>query len=114
MAGDVCSKCGAAVMLVITAGSLIRKLDPEPRPGGNHIITQIDGKMRATVLTGAEMPAQQEAFKVHVCEQVDRPGPPCTVCRRPMHRELATTLRWTTHPGCDASDHIEELRRRVR
>lgn len=81
---EVCPRCGAEVRLVLTVGQLVRKLDPRPRPDGNHIIVTLDdGRVRAQVLTGDEMPAQQEAFKAHECGIKERPGPLCATCHLP-------------------------------
>jgi hypothetical protein len=109
---DVCRGCGAEVLRHITIGAKIRDLEPGARPDGNTIIVEHEGRIRARVLSGDEMPAQQEAFKAHQCPPKERPGPPCAACLLPMHRELAISERWTTHPACDPEHHIERLRRR--
>jgi hypothetical protein len=112
MAGDVCSKCGAEVRRVITIGTIVRDLDPSPRPDGNHIIiTRDNGSIRAQVLTGPEMPYEGDAYRKHECPAKPRPGPPCARCTLPMDRELALLERWTDHPCCDSAHHIERLRR---
>lgn len=111
---DVCSSCGARVKRVITIGAAIRDLEPEPRPDGNTIIVDHEGRIRARVLTGDEMPAQQEAFKAHQCPPKPRPGPPCARCTLPMNRELALAEGWVDHPACDGNYHIELLRLRRR
>lgn len=103
MAGqDVCSACHAPVRRVITEGAKIRDLEPTPREDGNHIVVvRGDGTVRTRVLTGTEMPAQQEAFKAHQCPPKEPPGPACAACLLPMNAELTRLERWSFHPCCD-------------
>jgi hypothetical protein len=110
---DHCPRCGALVWWRLSVlGSRLR-LDATPDPTGNVIIIGTpDGKVRADVLTGDRMPAQQEAWKQHACPKA-KPGPPCAVCRRPMNpADLFRALRWTTHPGigCDSEYQAEVAR----
>jgi hypothetical protein len=119
MGGDACSGCGAAVRRVITLGAIIRDLEPEPRPTGNHIIVTNDqGEVRAKVLTGPEMPAQQAAYRIHACPPKPAPmppGPACAACGLPMHAELAASQQWRTHPSCvDPDDAKREALQQIR
>jgi hypothetical protein len=118
MAGDVCSLCGAEVTRVITLGAKIRDLEPKPRPTGNHIlVTNSQGEVRAKVLTGPEMPAQQDAYVIHTCppKPVVATGPKCVACGLPMHAELAASQGWRTHPSCvDPDDAKREALQQIR
>ena len=118
MAGDVCSLCGAEVRRVITLGAIIRDLEPEPRPAGNHIIVTNDqGEIRAKVLTGPELPAEQDAYVIHKCppKPVAATGPACAACGLPMHAELAASQGWRTHPSCvDPEDAKREALQQIR
>lgn len=108
---DHCPRCGALVWWRLSVlGSRLR-LDATPDPAGNVIIIEAgDGKVRADVLGGDRMPAQQEAWKQHACPKAE-PGPRCAVCRRPMNPgDLARALKWVTHPGCDSEYQAEVAR----
>lgn len=111
---DVCPRCGAPVYWRLSVLGTRLRLDATPDPTGNVIIIETgDGKIRADVLTGERMPAQQEAWKQHACPRSTKPGPPCAVCRRPMTpADLFRLLRWTTHPGigCDSEYQAEVAR----
>ncbi len=103
MAGDVCRVCGAEVRTMITIGGKLRDLEPEPAADGNHIVVEHEGRIRARVLGGHEMPAQQEAYTIHKCPPTPYrmpPGPRCAACGLPMHAELAASQGWRTHPSC--------------
>jgi len=41
---------------------------------------------------------------------MDETAPRCQVCHRPMSRELARTLGWKDHPGCD-QEYTDQVRR---
>lgn len=118
MSADVCSTCGAAVRRVITLGAIIRDLEPGPRPTGNHIlVTNGQGELRAKVLGGDEMPAQQEAYVIHKCppKPVVATGPKCAACLFPMDAELAALEKWRTHPSCvDPEDARREALQQIR
>jgi len=110
---EKCPLCQAPVWWRMSVTGRRLRLDAAPDPSGNVIVIESDGRIRAQVLTGPEMPAQQEAWRQHACTTPERPGPPCAVCRRPMNRRLAELLRWTTHPGCDGEYHAEAARIRA-
>jgi hypothetical protein len=104
MAEDTCTTCRAEVKPVITERGQLRNLDPTPTEAGNHMMITTDaGYVRARVLTGGtEQPAGDvDRYRVHRCPPPPPPGPACGCCGLPMHRELATALRWDTHPACD-------------
>ena len=60
-----CSGCGATIRWVLTIGGARLPLDPDPHPDGNVVPVEVDGKRRAKVLTGPEMPAQETAWRAH-------------------------------------------------
>lgn len=105
-----CLGCGAGLRTVMTVGGRRRELETTPHPDGNHIMRLVPvvggGRgWRARVLTGAELPAQQAAHRMHHCPGVKQPkGPLCIVCHQPMTRDIALQLGWTTHPGCDLDE----------
>jgi hypothetical protein len=108
---DRCPKCEAATYFRLSVEGTRLRLDAEPNPNGTVIILDLDGKVRAKCLTGSELPAQQEAWTMHVCARRDgRPDPNCVVCRRPMPRDIAERLGWTDHPGCDREYKAEVVR----
>jgi hypothetical protein len=108
---EKCPLCHALVCWRLSITGRRLRLDVDPDPSGNVIVIETnDGKIRAQVLTGDQMPAQQEAWRQHTCATRERPGPPCSVCRLPMHRELARRLRWTTHPACEP-EFLQQLAR---
>jgi hypothetical protein len=98
---DVCSGCGQPVKTVITEGGKVRDLNPEPNPNGNHTMITVDGRVRAHVATGEELPLTETAYKVHQCPPKPAPGTPCTVCGHPMNRELNDREPNTMHPCCE-------------
>lgn len=107
---DLCPKCGAVTFWRLSVEGTRLRLDTVPDPGGNVVLTQVDGKDRARVLTGAEMPAQQEAFTQHKCTKPSRP-PRCQVCGRAMlPAEFFRRTGRTVHPGCDPSHGAETAR----
>lgn len=89
-----CSGCGAPVRWVLTVGGRRMPLDPDPHPDGNVVRVTIDGGLvRAKVLTGAEMPAQDVAWRAHWTTCPASEGfrrrktattPRCVACRRPL------------------------------
>lgn len=99
---STCPRCRAHGHWRLSISNRRLFLDADPDPTGNVVVVELgDGRVRAKVLTGAEMPAQQQAFRQHACPRAERPGPPCSVCRLPMDRDLAYAERWTSHPCCD-------------
>lgn len=112
---EKCPKCGAPTWFRLTVEGSRKRLDAAPDPSGNVIILTLpDGTVRARCLTGRELPAQQEAFHLHVCNRrTGAPDPNCVVCTRPMPREIAERLGWTDHPACDREYHAEMVRIRI-
>ena len=113
--------CGATVRWVLTVNHRRLDLDVDPTPHGNVIIRDLgDGRIRAEVLTGDRMPAQQQAWRMHKCPpKQERPGPRCAGCHLPMQREIAIAEGWTHHPSCEpgfqlrlAQDRLKERKQR--
>jgi hypothetical protein len=113
-----CTACPTRVRWYISMRGKVIALDAQPHPDGNIIIiTTSDDRIRAHVLTGLELPAQQAAYRRHKCPPAPaRPGPPCTTCHRPTNRRLFELLRWTDHPACDPehTTWVAEQKRRTR
>lgn len=107
-AEEKCPLCGAPVWWRVSVLGTRLRLDVDPDPSGSVIVIETpDGKVRAKVLTGPEMPAQQEAFRQHRCPPTSEPSKPCRCCRRPMRPVwLFQLLRWDHHPGCDPEDWL--------
>ena len=57
--------CEARVRHVLTEGGLRIALDPTPDPHGTVVRVVTDGKVRARILTGTELPAQTTAWRQH-------------------------------------------------
>lgn len=114
--------CTARIRWVITLAGARMPLEPQPDPDGNVIAVRLeDGSIRARVLTGAELPAQQTAWMPHWRNCPDSPeyrrrktrtGPKCKACGGPMDPDLARTERWTTHPSCDPAGVVPTRERR--
>lgn len=104
----VCTGCSAPIRWVLTVGGKRMPLDPDPHPDGNVIRVEHDGLIRARVLTGDELPAQEPAWRAHwvTCpasaDFKRRKGattPRCVECRQPLDPVLARLGdRW--HPCC--------------
>ena len=62
---DSCTLCGASIRWVTTVGDRRMPLDLEPAEDGNVVPVVVDGKQRARVLTGPELPAQEPAWRSH-------------------------------------------------
>lgn len=103
--------CGRLIRWVLTEGQKRIPLDPDPTSDGNVVLVHLpDGRIRARVLAGHQLPAQQTAYRPHwaTCPasthfkaRKARTTPLCVACRGPMDPELARLERWTTHPCCD-------------
>lgn len=97
-----CPRCGAELYWRLSENNRRLALDAKPDRTGNVIVIDLpDGRVRAKVLSGLEMPAQQEAFRQHACPKPERPGPRCAVCLLRMDHDLAYAERWTVHPCCE-------------
>lgn len=112
---DVAGGCGARVRWYYSTGGKILTLDTDSHEDGNVIIVSHDGRIRARILTGTELPATQPAYRRHRCPpKPERPGPVCAGCHGPMDRTLAALERWSYHPCCEpgAAPAAPALRRR--
>lgn len=113
--------CTAHVRWVYTLAGARMPLEPDPHPDGNVIRVRLeDGSIRAKVLTGVELPAQQTAWMPHWRNCPDSPlyrerktriGPKCKACEAPMDPDLARRERWTTHPSCDPAGVVPKRER---
>jgi hypothetical protein len=119
MSGDIetadrCPKCEAATYFRLSVEGTRLRLDAQPSPAGTVIILDLDGKVRAKCLTGPELPAQQEAWRMHECvRRSGLPDPKCAVCSWAMRPgDFFRAMRWTTHPGtgCDSEYQAEVAR----
>lgn len=111
-----CSACLAPIRWEITEGDRRIPLDPTPDPAGNVII--VPGKrggVRARVLTGAQLPAQGEAYRAHwvTCPESEAfkrrrhaASPKCRGCGMPMPADLAKTEEWIYHPTCEPTPRL--------
>lgn len=72
---------------------------PTPDPTGTVVLRVVDGRERAQILPGAQLPAQETAYRLHECPKPPI-GPACASCGLPMHAALSRLLRWITHPTC--------------
>ena len=108
---NVCLGCGEPIRWVLTERGRRMPLNPDPHPDGTVVVRLVDGRPRAHVLTGPELPAQEPAWRPH---WVTCPSAPefrarqgrtvarCTVCEFPLDPVLvAREPHHTTHPSCD-------------
>ena len=109
--------CAAPIVWALTEGGRRIPLNPDPHPDGTVILTDHDGRTRARILTGPELPAQQTAWQAHwaTCPASStfrrRKGattPKCRACRLPLH-QLAVDAGWTTHPLCGPPEEFRAL-----
>lgn len=106
-----CTLCHAPIVWRLSVGNRRFPLDATPTETGNVIVVERpDGAIRARILTGPEMPAQQEAFRVHQCPRPTPAGPPCGICKFMMPRDVALAEDWTIHPDCDPEYQRERAR----
>lgn len=101
---SACTICRAPIWWRLTIGGRRFPLDQAPVDGGNvTVITTPQGKVRARVLTGPDMPAPEgvDTYRIHECPKTQRPGPRCRGCQQPMPRDLAAAESWTHHPACE-------------
>jgi hypothetical protein len=106
-----CVDCGGTVRWAPTIGGRRLPLDIEPDPAGTVILDgHEEGKVR--VLTGDELPAQQTAWRLHLCPARAR----CMACKGPMDRWLPEH-GYSRHIGCllplSLRESIEAERRRL-
>lgn len=103
-----CSSCAAPIRWVVTLGDKRMPLDVDPHPDGNIVRTVTpDGSVRARVLNGDELPAQETAWRSHfvtcpnAAEHRRRRAittPRCRGCAGAMDPVLAQTEVY--HPTC--------------
>lgn len=111
-----CAGCGAPIRWVITLGDKRMPIDPEPHEDGNVVPRKLsDGRIRAQVLTGENLPAQEPAYRSHF---VTCPKAPdfrrrkslatkrCRGCGHPLDATLAAAGD-TYHPSCAPTDLAE-------
>jgi hypothetical protein len=105
---DSCTACGKPIRWVITTGGKRLPLDVDPVADGNVVPVVIEGQRRARVLTGTELPAQEQAWQSHhrscphAADFRRRKGATtsrCRSCRQPMDPWL-TTHGWHYHVNC--------------
>jgi hypothetical protein len=105
-----CTTCAGRVRWHVTVGGKVIALDSDPVEDGNIIVVAHEGRVRARVLEGTEMPAQQTAYRRHRCPPLPVGNQPrCTECYLPMDAELARSEKWSTHPTCDP-EYKDDLR----
>jgi len=111
---ETCPRCGARVWWRLSVEGTRLRLDADPSAAGTVIILDLAGAVRAKCLTGPELPAQQEAFRMHACARpAGPPDPNCVVCGRAMPGDIARELGWIDHPGCDQEYQAEVVRLRI-
>lgn len=118
------SGCTADVRWVLTEGGRRMPIDPDPHPDGT-VVRRVDGqgRIRAHVLTGVELPAQEPAWRPHwtTCPASAEfrrrqwaAAPKCIACKLPLDRELTARTGWPWHPCCapptDLADAVREAR----
>jgi hypothetical protein len=108
--------CGALIRWLFTENGRRMPLDVDPHPDGTVVLVQVDGKTLARVLTGAQLPAQETAYRPHwaTCPASDAMrakkaraaarGPLCGRCGHPMDTALAEREGWREHPACDSAE----------
>lgn len=117
--------CGARIRWALTVGGKRIPLDPDPSPGGNVVRVDQDGQHRVRVLTGDELPAQQEAWVPHhrTCPAAADfrrrkriTTARCQVCRDALDVTLAARGGWygrwhaTCAPPADIRGRVDQHR----
>jgi hypothetical protein len=102
--------CGNTCWLVLTTGGHRILLNPEPHPDGTITIRRLDdGTIRGHILTGDQLPAQDEAWVRHDTTCIDSPhskrrayarAPKCRACQLPMDAWLPAN-GWAYHVNCE-------------
>ena len=107
-----CTGCSAPIRWVLTEAGKRMPIDPEPHPDGTVVPMVVDGKRRARVLGGSQLPAQQRAYRAHWVT--------CPASADFKRRKAATTAKcracgtrmdpwlpangWRFHIGCAPPD----------
>jgi hypothetical protein len=61
-----CRLCGGRVRAVLTVEASRMWVDADPHPAGTVVVSSLpDGRIRARVLPGTELPAQAPAWRMH-------------------------------------------------
>lgn len=110
--------CGDPIRYVLTEHGSRLAIEPDPHPDGTVVVHQVgDGRVRARILTGEQLPAQVTAWRRHdaVCpdgrtarRRKAATTPRCRVCRLTLH-QLAVDAGWTTHPLCGPPEDFRAL-----
>lgn len=106
---STCRGCGEPIRWVLTVDGARMPLNPVSAPEGNVVpVTLPDGKRRARVLTGAELPAQEPAWVPHhrTCTKAGEyrrrkslSTKRCRACGNVLH-QLLVDAGETYHAGC--------------
>jgi hypothetical protein len=111
-----CSACLAPIRWETSEGDRRIPLDPDPDPAGTVVL--VPGKrggIRARVLNGGQLPAQETAYVPHwvTCPQGKdfkrrrhAAAPKCKACGMPMDADLAKAEEWIYHPCCELTPRI--------
>lgn len=100
--------CGRPIRWLFTEGGRRLPVDPEPHPAGTVVLVTTDGRTLARVLTGAQLPAQEAAYRPHwvTCPASEsfrgrqsQRAPRCARCRDRMDPWL-TEHGYDAHIGC--------------
>ena len=115
-----CRACSRGVRWAVTEAGARILVDADPHPDGVVTVVSTPAGVRARILTGAQLPAQETAYQPHArtCPHAVRQaprGPRCERCRGPMPTDLARLERWRWHPNCDPREQAGlDLARRLR
>jgi hypothetical protein len=106
---STCRSCGSRIWWALTEGGRRMPIDADPDPDGNIVpIFTASGARRVRVLTGADLPAQRQAWRTHLATCPDAPqhrarrhppGPRCRACQLPMDPWLVSRGR-VYHVNC--------------
>lgn len=107
--GRACPACGQDTEVVITDGDLRIRVDPGHHDDGTVVVRELpDGRVRARILAGSELPAIEPARRDHrrTCPRSQHAvrinhatAPRCGVCRTRMDPWLVEQ-GWTDHINC--------------